>query len=285
MDRLLDDLGVSNYIGCSKRSCWLCWQILRGSRFITQGTHGTLYWSCAYRFAKSDSQARDRLFETFISVADDLEAQPEDFIEGSADISSTKWDMISQTTSWMNLMLGQLANSRVGTRAKLENIKIVHIAPGKNDVPRIEFNSYTDLPQGNAVEQAHRLRIATELTGDQYLVIGNQISEAMGKLDGLKWEYKLLFADIETKPGVDIYVYILHSRYDGTGDLLPKNEWCTRHQETCGTPDDFSLWRGTVYLYAQFRFHSTTTREVMDVEDWMADRFVSELTRWKEAKD
>ena len=35
---------VVDYFGCSKRSCFLCWEILRGTHFITRDTHSKLYY-------------------------------------------------------------------------------------------------------------------------------------------------------------------------------------------------------------------------------------------------
>jgi len=35
---------VVDYFGCSKRSCFFCWEILRGTQFITRDTHNKLYY-------------------------------------------------------------------------------------------------------------------------------------------------------------------------------------------------------------------------------------------------
>ncbi|KAE9991923.1 hypothetical protein EG327_010601 [Venturia inaequalis] len=69
MDRFLDDDGVYNYIGCSKRCCWLCWEILAGTRFVTQGTHCTLHWACAFAFTAGHSPACRMMVRNFGEVA------------------------------------------------------------------------------------------------------------------------------------------------------------------------------------------------------------------------
>lgn len=69
MDRFLDDDGVYNYIGCSKRSCLLCWEILAGTRFVTQGTHCTLHGACAFAFTVGHSPARQGMVKNFGEVA------------------------------------------------------------------------------------------------------------------------------------------------------------------------------------------------------------------------
>ncbi|KAI9686003.1 MAG: hypothetical protein M1822_003986 [Bathelium mastoideum] len=46
-----------DYFGCSKKSCWLCWQmILRNSRYSTKGTHRRLYPQWAFPFDFSPLQ-------------------------------------------------------------------------------------------------------------------------------------------------------------------------------------------------------------------------------------
>lgn len=46
-----------DYFGCSKRSCWLCWQmIVQHHRFSMKGTHRKLYPRWAFPFSFSESQ-------------------------------------------------------------------------------------------------------------------------------------------------------------------------------------------------------------------------------------
>ena len=41
-----------NYFGCSKASCWICWQILSAHpKYITSKTHGKIYPQCAFPFS------------------------------------------------------------------------------------------------------------------------------------------------------------------------------------------------------------------------------------------
>ena len=46
-----------DYFGCSKKSCWLCWQmILRNSRFVMKDTHRKIYPAWVFPFDYSASQ-------------------------------------------------------------------------------------------------------------------------------------------------------------------------------------------------------------------------------------
>ena len=59
-----------NFIGCSKLSCWLCWQILREREYRTRGTHGTISANWNFPFPKS----LDKMVESFVALGSRWEA-------------------------------------------------------------------------------------------------------------------------------------------------------------------------------------------------------------------
>ncbi|KAJ4367167.1 hypothetical protein N0V83_007697 [Neocucurbitaria cava] len=98
MDRFLDDADIYSYIGCSKRSCWLCWEILAGTRFMTQGTHCTVHWLCAYPLTTGDSDARRALAKNFKEVSTYLKDARNDIMIGQRDSIYMAGVAQSQTT-------------------------------------------------------------------------------------------------------------------------------------------------------------------------------------------
>ncbi|CAO2648687.1 Nn.00g079540.m01.CDS01 [Neocucurbitaria sp. VM-36] len=97
MDRFPDDLEIYSYIGCSKRSCWFCWEILLGTRFMTQGTHRTVHWLCAYPLTTGDSYARRALAKRFEEVSTYLKEAGNDIMIGKPDSIYTSGVAQSQT--------------------------------------------------------------------------------------------------------------------------------------------------------------------------------------------
>lgn len=47
-----DRLYAHDFIGCSKLSCYMCWQVLRHAQFKTRGTHGHLHAYWAFPFPR-----------------------------------------------------------------------------------------------------------------------------------------------------------------------------------------------------------------------------------------
>ncbi|KAI1110186.1 kinase-like domain-containing protein [Nemania sp. NC0429] len=48
-----DSLSPHKFIGCSKLSCYLCWELLKDQEYKTRGTHGKISENCAFPFPKS----------------------------------------------------------------------------------------------------------------------------------------------------------------------------------------------------------------------------------------
>ena len=109
MDKFLDDDDVYSYIGCSKRSCWHCWEILAGTRFITQGTHRTVHWACAFPLTVSDSDARKRLAEHFNGVSEYLRNARNDIMLGKGNSRYVEGMGISQTTPLLSTLRSKAA--------------------------------------------------------------------------------------------------------------------------------------------------------------------------------
>ena len=109
MDKFLDDDDVYSYIGCSKRSCWHCWEILAGTRFITQSTHRTVHWACAFPLTAGDSDARKRLAAQFDKVSECLRNARNDIMIGKGDSVYVEGTAISQTTPLLSIMRSKAA--------------------------------------------------------------------------------------------------------------------------------------------------------------------------------
>lgn len=43
-----DGSSIGSYLGCSKLSCFLCWELLRSQGYTTKNTHGKLHYGCAF---------------------------------------------------------------------------------------------------------------------------------------------------------------------------------------------------------------------------------------------
>lgn len=57
-----------DYIGCSKKSCWLCWKILyHDARYQTQGSHFKLYhkWAIPFDFTPANSNITEGLISAY----------------------------------------------------------------------------------------------------------------------------------------------------------------------------------------------------------------------------
>ncbi|KAF2500544.1 hypothetical protein BU16DRAFT_557007 [Lophium mytilinum] len=70
LDKFLDETDVYDYFGCSKLSCFVCWGVLKGTRYRTRDTHAKVYHSCAFPFTLSKGESRYQLLLALKKVQD-----------------------------------------------------------------------------------------------------------------------------------------------------------------------------------------------------------------------
>ena len=64
-----------HYFGCSKLSCFLCWELMRDSWYCTKGTHQQLYPDCCFPFNSPGSSKKRFLGQALKGIQDGLEGQ------------------------------------------------------------------------------------------------------------------------------------------------------------------------------------------------------------------
>lgn len=60
LDKFLEDGNTYDYFGCSKLSCFICYEVLKGTRFRTRDTHARLYAPCAFPFSAPRAKGNSR---------------------------------------------------------------------------------------------------------------------------------------------------------------------------------------------------------------------------------
>lgn len=55
----IPEVKLNPYFGCSKLSCYFCWELLQSLKFSTRNTHGKMYPYCAFPLGNLDETARN----------------------------------------------------------------------------------------------------------------------------------------------------------------------------------------------------------------------------------
>lgn len=81
------------YFGCSKRSCFLCWSILRKLHYSTMDTHGKLRANCAFPFTSltpySRIQVSDVIKDVYKRLRQNLGKSPSESLNDDRSVSDT----------------------------------------------------------------------------------------------------------------------------------------------------------------------------------------------------
>jgi hypothetical protein len=142
-----------DYIGCSKKSCWLCWQLLgHYGRFSTKATHRMIYpmWAVPTNFNNTPRKAQfaaaiTRTYKDMITLIEDKVLFQKEF-SSRMNISHTSFRLNQDPSTQTSMSGSTLVSSNINLsssesiikqgRAPVATIKVVHF-PADSPQPQL----------------------------------------------------------------------------------------------------------------------------------------------------